>query len=94
MDDPEALIAGLQKNNNAGNGNDNSNGESGGGDGAGKKKKKKAKKSNTVERTIENRCFDDPIIIFMPFHQCFHVFSTAPSANRLRRQTFPSAHLC
>ena len=44
MDNPEALIAGLQKNNNAGNG------ESGGGDGVGKKKKKKAKKSNIYGR--------------------------------------------
>lgn len=51
MDDPEALIAGLQRNNSNNNGNDNSNA----GDGANKKKKKKVKKSNTVERTIENR---------------------------------------
>lgn len=53
VDDPEALIAGLQRNNS--NNNDNSNGEIGAGDGANKKKKKKVKKSNTVERTIENR---------------------------------------
>lgn len=55
MDDPEALIAGLQRNNSNNNGNDNNNGEGGAGDGGNKKKKKKVKKSNTVERTIENR---------------------------------------
>ncbi len=81
MDDPEALIAGLRKNNNAGNG------ESGGGTERGKRRKRKRRSPIRSSERLKTGDLTK-FIIFMPFHQgflCFHVFSTAPSAAHAGR---------